>query len=268
MTGRAPSGPAEVALGAATLHALRKKIGDIVQVRGVKATDDYRIVGQVVLPQLQDGEIQPLSDGAAFTGEGFAPVVDDSHSRYLIGDFEPRVDRAAVFRRIDAIPQFQAPAEQSVFVQELGVSGPTRPPEVDRLREIDWFPLILGVLIAVLALVAVGHALVTTAHRRRSELALLKTLGFERRQVRGTLACQATTLAVVGLVVGLPVGILVGNVVWRGVAGSLGISPVAIFPVVAFALTVPCVIALVNAVGFWPARTAARTWPADALSAE
>src|SRR5438552_12055020 len=132
VTGRAPSGPAEVALGAATLHSLKKQIGDSVQVRGVKTTSDYRIVGQVVLPPLQDGEIQPLSDGAAFTGAGFAPVVDNSHSRYLIGDFEPRVDRAAVFRRIDAIPQFQAPAEQSVFVQELGVSGPTRPPEVDR----------------------------------------------------------------------------------------------------------------------------------------
>jgi ABC-type lipoprotein release transport system permease subunit len=106
------------------------------------------------------------------------------------------------------------------------------------------------------------------AHRRRSELALLKTLGFERGQVRATLAWQATTLATVGLAVGIPVGVLVGNVVWRHVASSLGISPVVIFPVVAVALTVPCVIALVNAVGFGPARKAERTWPADALSAE
>jgi len=119
-----------------------------------------------------------------------------------------------------------------------------------------------------LALVAVGHALVTTAHRRRSELAVLKTLGFERRQVRATLAWQATALAIVGLVFGLPLGILVGNVVWRHVAGSLGILPVAIVPVVAVALTVPCVMAIVNLVGFGPARTAARTWPAEALTAE
>lgn len=269
VTGRAPSGPSEVALGAATLHALRKSVGDTVQVRGAKAAHDYRIVGQVVLPQLQDGEIQPLSDGAAFTGEGFAPLADQSgHTRYLIGTFAARVDRAAVVRRIDRISQFQPSAGQGSFASERGASGPTRPPEIGRLREIDWFPPTLAVLVAGLALVAVGHALVTTAHRRRSELALLKTLGFERRQVRATLAWQATTLAVVGLVLGLPVGVLVGSVVWRHVADSLGILPVAIVPVVALAVTVPCVIALVNLVGFGPARKAARTWPADALTAE
>ena len=86
------------------------------------------------------------------------------------------------------------------------------------MRGIDWFPPVLAVLIAVLALVAVGHALVTTAHRRRSELALLKTLGFERGQVRATLAWQATTLAIVGLAVGIPAGVFVGNVVWRAKA--------------------------------------------------
>ena len=269
VTGRAPSGPADVALGAATLHALRKRVGDTVQGRGAKATHDYRIVGQVVLPQLQDGDIQPLSDVASFTGEGFAPLVDPNNStRYLIGNFAKGVDRTAVVRRIDAISQFQAPPDQSSFVSAKGASGPTRPPEVGRLREIAWFPPTLAVLIAVLALVAVGHALVTTAHRRRSELALLKTLGFERRQVRATLAWQATTLATVGLAVGIPLGVLLGNIVWRHVAESLGVSPVAVLPLFALALTVPCVIALMNAVGFWPARKAARTWPADALSTE
>ncbi len=79
---------------------------------------------------------------------------------------------------------------------------------------------------------------------------------------------RSPTLAIVGLVVGIPLGVLVGNVVWRHVADSLGILPVAIFPVVALAVTVPCVIALVNLVGFGPARKAARTWPADALSSE
>ena len=62
---------------------------------------------------------------------------------------------------------------------------------------------------------------------------MLKTLGFERRQVRATLAWQATTLAIVGLVVGIPIGVVVGNLVWRSVASSLGISPTPVFPVLA-----------------------------------
>ena len=166
------------------------------------------------------------------------------------------------------MPQFLPPPEQAAFISDHGAAGPTRPPEVERLRHIAWFPPMLAGLIALLALIAVGHALVTTAHRRRSEIAVLKTFGFERRQVRATLAWQATTLATVGLVVGIPIGLVVGNLVWRRVAGSLGISPTAVFPVFALALTVPCVIALFNAVGFWPARAAARTWPAVALKSE
>jgi len=268
VAGRAPTGPAEVTLGAATLRALDKKIGETVQVRGPTATKQYRIVGQTVLPPMTDGDVQPLADGAAFTGDGFAPILDRENStRYLVGNFAAGVDRAAVVRRIDAIRQFSA-QQEDLFVVDRGATGPTRPPEVERLRHVDWFPPLLAVLIAVLALVAVGHALVTTAHRRRSELALLKTLGFQRRQVRATLAWQATTLATVGIAVGLPVGVLVGNLVWRRVADSLGISPAAAFPPLALALTVPGVIALANAVAFWPARAVARTWPAVALRAE
>jgi hypothetical protein len=118
---------------------------------------------------MADGDVQPLADGAAFTGDGFAPVLDPNNStRYLVGDFAPGFARAAVVRRIDAIPQFKTSPQLDLFVTDKGASGPTRPPEVERLRHIDWFPPVLAVLIAVLALVAVGHALVTTAHRRRS----------------------------------------------------------------------------------------------------
>ena len=74
VAGRAPSGAREVALGSATMHTLRKHIGDMVQGAGPHGKRDYRIVGQVVLPSL--GQIQPLADGAAFTGPGFAPLLD------------------------------------------------------------------------------------------------------------------------------------------------------------------------------------------------
>ena len=55
-------------------------------------------------------------------------------------------------------------------------------------------------------------ALVSSLRRRRRELAVLKTLGFSRRQVRATVAWQASTVAAVGLVVGIPLGLLVGVV--------------------------------------------------------
>ena len=66
--GRPPTGPHEVALGAKTLHALGKHLGDDVEIAGRNAAVTYRIVGQVVLPTLLAA--QPLADGAAFTGDG------------------------------------------------------------------------------------------------------------------------------------------------------------------------------------------------------
>ena len=59
----------------------------------------------------------------------------------------------------------------------------TVPPEVDRLRQINWFPITIAALLAGLALIAVGHALVTGVRRRRRDLALLKTLGFTRWEI-------------------------------------------------------------------------------------
>ena len=163
---------------------------------------------------------------------------------------------AAVERRVAAIPDVERPF------------GPTVPVEVDRLRQVNWLPATLGALLAVLALLAVGHALVTSVRRRRRELAVLKTLGFDRRQIRATIAWQATTLAIVGLVIGIPAGIIIGNLVWRLVADGLGVATNASIPLLAILLTVACALAAVNLIAFFPARAAARTRPAVTLRSE
>src|SRR5206468_3082553 len=108
----------------------------------------------------------------------------------------------------------------------------------------------------------------TSVRRRRRELALLKTIGFGRRQVGATIAWQATTLAAVGLVVGIPVGLLVGRAVWRSVADGLGVATGATTPTVGLILTVLAALALANLIAFFPARNAARTRPAIALRSE
>jgi ABC-type lipoprotein release transport system permease subunit len=164
--------------------------------------------------------------------------------------------------------EFQAPAGQRNFVADEGVSGPVRPPEVDRLRNIGWVPPLVAALVALLALVAIAHTLTTTTRRRRHDLAVLRALGFERRQVRSTLAWQATTIATIGLVVGIPLGVVVGSVVWRRVAESIGITATPDYPILALLLIVPGVLLLVNLVGLWPSSAAARNAPGVALTVE
>jgi ABC-type lipoprotein release transport system permease subunit len=148
------------------------------------------------------------------------------------------------------------------------VLGATVPVEVDRLRHVNWIVVTLAAVLSFLALVAVGHALVTSVRRRRGDLAVLKTLGFDQRQVRGAVAWQATTMAVIGLLVGIPCGLFVGDVVWRAIADSLGIQSSAPIPALALGALVPCAIVAVNLLAFLPARAAARIRPAIALRAE
>ena len=272
VAGRAPAGPRQIALGSDTLDALGKTVGDTVQARcvhfckGSNKILSYRIVGRAVFPTLGLGQ-ETMADGAALTGHGYAPLFDqNSFNRFFLGRYAPGADRASVDRRIAAIPEFAS--AQFGSTQRAQPSGPVVPPEVDRLRNVGGLPAILGALLGGLALLAVGHALVTAVRRRRRDLALLKTLGFDRAQVRATIAWQATTLATVGLVIGIPSGLIVGRLVWRSVADGLGVSNTATIPTLALLLAIPAVLALVNLIAFFPARAAAETRPAVALRSE
>ena len=104
--------------------------------------------------------------------------------------------------------------------------------------------------------------------RRSRELALLKTLGFTRRQIHTTVGWQATTLGLIGLAVGIPVGLIVGRLLWSLVANGLGVSIGIVIPAAAVIIAIPCALVLVNVVTFLPARTAGRTPPGVALRSE
>src|SRR5205814_10346245 len=103
---------------------------------------------------------------------------------------------------------------------------------------------------------------------RRRDLAVLKTLGFSRRQVGATIAWQATTLVAVSLLVGIPLGIAGGRWAWAFFANRLGVGPEVVLPVLAVALVVPVALALANLIAALPGRSAARTRPAMVLRTE
>jgi putative ABC transport system permease protein len=253
--GRPPRGHAEVALGAATLRGLSARIGDDVVAKGPYGRGRYRIVGEAVFPRL--GQRQALDDGAAFTAAGFGPLFDQNNFyRYLVGRFAPGADPASVERALAAKPEL------------ADVSRPTVAVEIHRLQLVDWTPTAIAAFLGLLAIVALANALVATIRRRRRDLAVLRTLGFERRQARATVAWQATTLAVVGLVVGIPSGLIVGGLVWRMIATRLGIGASMIEPVAEVLLVIPVTLVVVNVLAWLPARRAAGIQPALALRTE
>ncbi|MDQ1431706.1 MAG: putative transport system permease protein, partial [Actinomycetota bacterium] len=168
IAGRAPRGAGEVALGAATIDELGKHLGDTVHGEGPDGAHRYRIVGRAVFPKFDYA--QPLANGAAFSSAGLARVLNPRNpsnaSAYLVALVAPGTPLATVEHGFAATPNVARPF------------GPSVPVEVDRLRQVNWLPATLAALLGILALLAVGHALVTNVRRRRHELAVLKTLGF------------------------------------------------------------------------------------------
>jgi ABC-type antimicrobial peptide transport system permease subunit len=68
--------------------------------------------------------------------------------------------------------------------------------------------------------------------------------------------------------VGIPLGVAAGQVLWRNVAGELGVVVVVEVPWLTIAAVVTAACAVITAVALVPARSAARTRPALALRAE
>jgi putative ABC transport system permease protein len=262
VSGRPPVNSAEVALGTVTMNVLHKHIGDTVRAASASGEHEYRIVGSAVFPTLNND--QPLADAAMFTGPGLAPLLDPNNdSSYLVARFTAGADVATVVRRVGQMTRF-VPTQQ-LFAGEASVLLPAPPVEVARLHQIGWYPVMLAGLIGVLATLAVGYTLITSVGRRRRDLAILKTIGFDRRQVGATISWHATTVAVIGLIVGIPAGWYVGINAWRLVANGLGVSAAPTIPALALVLTIPAVVGICNLAALIPGRTAARTRPAIEL---
>ena len=125
--------------------------------------------------------------------------------------------------------QLRRPADQAAIArlkqQFPGAVLPAvPPPEVRNLRGVNGLPLALALLLALLATGTVAHTLITSVRRRRRELAILKAVGFVARQVRATVAWQATAMAASSLIIGLPLGIAAGRWAWTLFATQFAIE--------------------------------------------
>ena len=121
-----------------------------------------------------------------------------------------------------------------------------------------------GVL-ALVAVTALAHLLTTSVQERRRELALLGALGFVRRQLRATVAWQASVITMASLVIGVPVGVALGRSVWSAYASGLDAAAPAETRWVWLVLAVGASLAVANLVALLPGYWAGRTRTADVL---
>jgi hypothetical protein len=251
LDGRAPRAPGEVLLGTKTLDALHQRIGDRIAVRSGPRAVRLRIVGRGVLPTTKWNK---LGEGAAFSFQDLKRIQPGATVSALQVRIAPGPDRDAALRRLTLIAD--------------GPSESVKPTDVGDFGGVEEMPFLIAAVFGLAAAAALAHTLLVSIRRRRRDLAVLKTLGFVRRQVLATVAWQATTVAAVGLVVGLPLGVAVGRFGWNVFAEDLGVVPEAVTPIGLTVLVVPAAILLANLIAALPGWTASRTQPAVVLRAE
>jgi ABC-type antimicrobial peptide transport system permease subunit len=139
---------------------------------------------------------------------------------------------------------------------------------VQEIKDVAVLPLVLGGFLALLAAGAVGHALAIAVRRRRTELAVLRALGFTRLQSRMVVVTQASVLTLAGLAFGVPLGVALGRSTWRVVASF---TPLAYHPplaVWALLLVGPAALLAANLLAAWPGEQAAHLRTAHVLRRE
>ena len=251
--GRFPRRTSEVALGAQTLRDVDRSVGDTISASGGDGSRvKLRIVGRVVLPSLDLNGTYGLGEGVALTNRGVLALDPGADPSFFVVDLAP----GATIRALD-----HRYANASAL-------GPQRPGDIVAYARVRSTPLVLAGLLALLGIGVLTHLLVTSVRARRRELAILKTIGFARRQVTASVAWQATTLAALAVVVGIPAGLIVGRAIWRSFATDLGVGAGAVVPVVSLLAIAAAAALLANAIAAFPARSAARTQPALVLRSE
>jgi len=150
----------------------------------------------------------------------------------------------------------------------IDVVAVQRPAEIINYRSLGTIPALLGGALAVGAASAFGLKLISSIRRRRRDVALLKTLGFTRRQLAAVIAWQSSVAVAIGVVVGVPVGIVFGRWLWDLFAQNIDVVPAPTVPVMSIVLIALGALVLANLVAAVPGVIAARTKTASLLRAE
>ena len=231
LTGHALKAKNQIVLGAATLAQLHKRVGDTVIVSyGTPTNSAYLpptrlvVVGSATMPAV--GYSSVIDDHTSMgTGAVMSKSALPEKFQEALSSSEPTVNGPnLVFVRLRAGMTgavgranlqgiaHTADAELNAAPNGAGQGGTVsvvsvqRPAEIVNYETVGLTPALLAVALAAGAVAALGLTLLTSVRRRRRDLALLKAVGFTRRQLVTALSWQASVAAAIGIVIGLPVG--------------------------------------------------------------
>lgn len=269
--GRAAAAADEVVLGEKTAAQLGRHIGDTITVGAFAPGHHLRVVGIAILPTIGiiHGAHTSLGVGAVVSPElvpGFDRHVTETNvvgPNAIFIRFTGGAGTEAAFARLERSvePIASSPGAGSLIPAQ-------RPAEIVNTSELGGAPALLAVALAFAALLSLALGLTTSVRRRQRDFAILRAIGFTRRQIGATVAWQATATIAVGLIAGIPLGVVAGRKLWDLFAGQLDVVPRAIVPLLLLLGLVAFACAVANAVAAFPARLARRIRPSLLLRVE
>jgi putative ABC transport system permease protein len=246
--------------------------GDGVAVAKSKATADHLHVGDRVPVRFADGQAMTLTiravfDGTSVGGDGdwmvgldtFQAHVADQFDRRLFVKFDPSVSSATSRTALEAALR----PWPNASVQDGAQFRASTTARIDALLNLVYGLLALALLIAV---IGIANTLALSVHERRRELALLRAIGMQRRQVRQAVRRESVITAVLGTILGLALGVAGAWGIVKALADQgithfvVPVGPLAIITVLA------ALAGVVAAAG--PARRAAKLDVLTAIASE
>jgi ABC-type lipoprotein release transport system permease subunit len=267
LAGHAPHGDHDLVLGTQTMRAAGLHLGQLVKVQLNGSPATMRIVGRAVFPRLGAGIFTPtdlgqgamLTDAAARKAGVDAADPSDPRSRYSVYLLQAAPGTSLTELRTQLNGQLAGTVP--MCPGRFCVMGPQPPGDVVAYGRVRTTSLVLIALLGLIAAASLVHALVTSARRRQPDIAVLKMLGFERRQVAALACWQGLALTAAALLVGMPIGLILGRWSWIAFADQVGVASSATIPWVAILVIVPLTLALAVVVSVLPAGIARRTRP-------
>jgi hypothetical protein len=264
VSGRLPMTDHEIGLGASTMHKVGAHVGSLVHVAmslpsGQKRTGSFHVVSQISFPVL--GGAVSLGNGAVITTAGYENTLCPSGSgrAACLNGALATSNGGGMLVRVVPGAKGRAAVAHYLDVYRSTTALAITPTSLVNFGEAVNFPLIFGVMLAVVGAATLAHLLVVSVARRRREIGLLKVLGFVNRQVAATVAWQATTLALIGLAFGVPLGVVAGKATWNVFANNLGAVPISVVPTRLIVSLAIGVLVVANFLAIGPALVATRS---------
>jgi hypothetical protein len=262
----------EIVLGAITLGQLHRHVGDTVTVAdAVSGAARLRVVGTATMPTVggTGGPHLEMGIGALVSDALLPAAAKNPFNDPVAGpqNIFVRVRPGSSAAALRSLQKMTTPLTNN-FNFGVFIGSVLRPAEIVNYRSMSATPAILGGALAAGATAALALTLLTAVRRRRRDLALLKTLGFTRRQLAAVVATQSTVAITIGTVIGVPAGILSGRLLWIRFADEIHAVPTPTVPAASVVLIAVGALVVANIVAAIPARQAARTQTATLLRAD